>query len=139
MARRKKKLGWRAQVIIVWFVTTSLVTFGLLHLRATGRLSDRFFQPIALVLCRNRATLETDFAWVSTPSPSFDRPSLGSAMGPAATLKSVECVTPAGARRPVRGFVPLLWLAVALPVGVPLVISVRRGIARQKTQKASQP
>jgi hypothetical protein len=128
VARRRKKISWRTQIAIVWFVIAGLLTFGLLNLRSNGKLTDRPFQPLALVLCQAGEELKTDYVWVSASSRWTDD-GRRSYSGP--SLKSVECVTAAGDRRSVRGFIPLLWTAVAIPLAAILYLGAWRRMARR--------
>jgi hypothetical protein len=115
--RRKKPLPPAAQAILVWFVFSTLLAMGLLYLRATERLTDRMFQPFALVLCNGDERLETSYRM----SPRTRRRDFADArralQDPAWTLDAAHCVSHSGVREPAPGFMFVFWLAVATSVG----------------------
>jgi hypothetical protein len=117
MRRRKKRLPVSIQLLLIWFVTSTLLAMGVLHLRAKEKLSDRVFQPLATVLCPGGQRLETTYKWVeAAPRRNFGDPrELPQGSYPA--LGRAECVGPSGDRQPAPGFLAAVWLPVAAAVG----------------------
>lgn len=121
--RKKKALPRWAQATLVWFVLSTLLAFGVLYLRAEEKLSDRVFQPLAMVLCGSNDRLATNYKMVD----QAPRRELGDSrrvpQQPIWSLRAAECVDLSGARRPAPGFLPLVWLTMAAVVGCLLFLS----------------
>jgi hypothetical protein len=129
MGKRKKPPPLWVQALVVWFVLGTLLTFGVLYLRATETLSDRVFQPLASVLCGSNGRLVTSYELrAQEPRRDIgdprDRP-----QGPIWSLSAAECVGRSGVRRPARGFQPLVWLTVSTAVGCLVLLS---GLGRRR-------
>ena len=119
------------QALVAWFVVSGLSTAGVLYLRATERVSDRLFQPMAAVLCDHGQRLATRYKWIEqAPRREFGDPRELPPRSVAA-LDVAECVGGAGDRRPATGFLAAVWLAVAAGVGCLVLISAR-GAARSR-------
>jgi hypothetical protein len=124
MAKRGRKAPVWVQAVIVWFVTSGLVTAGILYFRANDSLSDRVFQPLASVLCAAGSSLETSYRWTTTRRR--DSSVIADRRETVATLNSADCVEPSGTRRPTSLFIPVLWLVSAIPLGIVLALSTRK-------------
>jgi hypothetical protein len=132
MGKRNKPPPLWVQAFLVWFVLGTLLTFGVLYLRATDTLSDRVFQPLASILCASNDRLATSYELRAQESrrdfgDSRDRP-----QGPIWSLSAAECVGPSGDRRPAPGFQPLVWLTVSTAVGCLVLLS---GLGRRRPNR----
>ena len=117
MRRRKKRLPLSIQAVLVWFVISTLLAMGVLYLRATEKLSDRVFQPLATVLCTDGQRLETMYELVEAAPRRDFGDSRRIPQGSVAALGRAECVSESGNRQPAPGFLAVVWLAVAAAVG----------------------
>jgi hypothetical protein len=117
MGRRKKQLPHAVQAILVWFVFSTLLTMGLLYLRATESLSDRVFQPLAPVLCKSDERLETSYRVAQQARRRDFGDSRRAPQQSVWTLDVAECVGRSGAREPAPLFGLVVWLALATGVG----------------------
>jgi hypothetical protein len=117
MGRRNKQLPDAVQALLVWFVLSALLAMGLLYLRAKKRLSDRVFQPLALVLCNSDERLETSYrVRQQAKRRDFGDPRRAQEQS-VWTFDKADCVGQSGVREPAPGFLPVVWLVVATSVG----------------------
>jgi hypothetical protein len=117
MGKRRKGLSQPAQIALVWFVLSTLLAMGVLHLRARDTLSDRFFEPLATVLCSSDQRLETSYKQVEqAPRRNFGDPRK-LPQAPISALEAADCVAPDGRREPAPAFPVLVWLIAATGVG----------------------
>jgi hypothetical protein len=110
------------QAILVWFVLSTLLAMGILHLRAKETLSDRVFQPLALVLCNSDERLETSYKAAQQVTRRGFQDSPRAPQQSVWTLDVAECVAQSGVRKRATGFVLLVWFAVAISVGSVLLL-----------------
>ena len=135
MGKRKKPPPLWVQAVIVWFVLGTLLTFGVLYLRATERLSDRVFQPLASVLCGSTDRLATTYELSAQKSRREFGDPRGRPQGPIWSLSAAECVGPSGTRRPAPGFQPLVWLTVSAAVGCLVLLA---GLGRRRPNRKTK-
>jgi hypothetical protein len=122
MGKRKRRLPHSIQAALIWFVLSTLLAMGVLYLRATEKLTDRVFQPLAAVLCNSGQRLATSYALVDQ-SPRRDFGDTRKVpQGPVWTLRVAECVGQSGDRRLAPGFLIVVWLAAAAGVGCLLLL-----------------
>jgi hypothetical protein len=117
MRRRRKGLPHSVQATLIWFVLSTLLAMGVLHLRAKETISDRLFQPLATVLCSSDQRLETRYRSVEqSPRRNFGDPRK-LPQAPVAALQAADCVRRDGHREPAPAFPVLVWLSAATVVG----------------------
>jgi hypothetical protein len=136
MGKRKKPPPLWVQAVVVWFVLGTLLTFGVLYLRATERLSDGVFQPLARVLCGSNDRLATSYELRAQALRRDFGDTRGRPQGPIWSLSAAECVGQSGDRRPAPGFQPLVWLTVSTAVGCLLMLS---GLGRRRPNRKAKP
>jgi hypothetical protein len=117
MGKRKRRLPHSIQAALIWFVLSTLLAMGVLYLRATERLSDRVFQPLAAVLCDSGQRLATSYELRAQPPRRAFGDTRKLPQEPSWTLRAAECVGQSGDRRPAPGFLGLVWLAATAGVG----------------------
>ncbi len=135
MGKRKKPPPLWVQAVVVWFVVGTLLTFGVLYLRATETLSDDVFQPLARVLCATNDRLATRYELRAQKARRDFGDSRGRPQGPIWSLSAAECVGPSGDRRPAPGFQPLVWLTVSAAVGCLVLLS---GLGRRRPNRKTR-
>jgi hypothetical protein len=117
MGKRKRQLPHSIQAALIWFVLSTLLAMGVLHLRAIEKISDRVFQPLAAVLCDSGQRLATSYELRDQPPRRAFGDTRTLPQKPSWTLSAAECVGQSGDRRPAPGFLGLVWLVAAAGVG----------------------
>jgi len=99
---------------------------GVLYLRATERLSDRVFQPLAVVLCDRGQRLQSRYEWGQVERTNEFGDARERMRDPVPMLSAAECVAPSGEPRRAAGFLAAVWLAAAAPLGCLLFLPLLR-------------
>jgi hypothetical protein len=133
--RRTKAPVW-VQLLVVWLVVSGLGLSVLLYLRASGKLSDAIFQPLAPALCGRSNRIETAYDWVARVPRHHPERQAGVSLGLAAMLRGAECVTPTGERKALPALLPALWVVAGAGVGIPILL-VPRNVQRHRRRARS--